>query len=261
MMMLWRALLITPEAGYVPYHAKAASAVIIVSFARSRDRLETDQWGCDMSEGDSLGKPVLSTPLLEELRALGAVRAFPKNAIVVVEGEPAETLYIVNSGRLRVFLADEEGREAELNELGPDEYFGEVMLGSRVRTASVKALEPCKLCLIGRAEFEAFIAKRPDLAFHLIQSLAHRVKVLTNNVQSLALMDVYGRVARLFLESEQTDDSGKRYVPGISQQKIAERVGASRSMINRVLKDLSEGGYISVSREKIELNRSLPIKW
>ncbi len=206
-------------------------------------------------------RPLLSEQLLDELRALGSVHSFPKNSIVVIEGEPAETLYIVNSGKLRVFLSDEEGREVELSQLGPGEYFGEVMLGSRVRTASVNAIEPCKLCLVGREQFETLLRIRPDLAFNLIQSLISRVKVLTKNVERLALMDVYGRVSRLFSEAAVSDESGSRYVPGLSQQKIADKVGASRSMINRILKDLTVGGYISVSRERIELKRVLPSKW
>ncbi len=206
-------------------------------------------------------QPLLSKQLLDELSALGTVRSFPKHSIIVIEGEPAETLYIVNSGKLRVFLSDEEGHEAELGQLGPGEYFGEVMLASPVRTASVKALEPCKLCLVKREQFEAFLSQRPDLAFHLIQSLIFRVKALTKSVESLALLDVYGRVSRLFNDAAISDESGMRYLAGLSQQKIAERVGASRSMVNRILKELTAGGYIAISREKIELKRPLPNKW
>ncbi|MEZ5657997.1 MAG: Crp/Fnr family transcriptional regulator [Burkholderiaceae bacterium] len=203
---------------------------------------------------------ILPADLLEKLREIGTARTFPKNAIVVVEGEPAETLYIVLSGRLRVYVADDEGREAELNQMGPGEYFGELMLGSAVRTASVRALEASRLCMIGRADFERFIRSSPETTFHLIQTLIHRIKVLTENVQSLALMDVYGRVAKLFAD-EAIEEAGQRFVPGMSQQRIGERVGASRSMINRILKDLTTGGYIELSRERIDLLRDLPKRW
>lgn len=202
----------------------------------------------------------LPDELLEALVACGSVRKFPRNTIVVLEGEPAETLYIVIEGELRVYVSDDEGREAELSRLGPNEYFGEMMLGSRVRTASVRTLSPARLCVVQRADFERLIQARPDLALHLIQTLIRRIMALTGSVQSLALMDVYGRVARLLVELAREQD-GRRVVPRMSQQKIADRIGASRSMVNRILKDLGEGGFISVGRDFIELHRELPRRW
>lgn len=202
----------------------------------------------------------LPDELLEALVACGSVRKFPRNTIVVLEGEPAETLYIVIEGELRVYVSDDEGREAELSRLGPNEYFGEMLLGSRVRTASVRTLSPARLCVVQRADFERLIQARPDLALHLIQTLIRRIMALTGSVQSLALMDVYGRVARLLVELAREQD-GRRVVPRMSQQKIADRIGASRSMVNRILKDLGEGGFISVGRDFIELHRELPRRW
>lgn len=203
---------------------------------------------------------LLAPDLLERLCQLGTVRTFPKNTIVVLEGEPAETLYIVISGRLRVYVADDDGREAELNQIGPGEYFGELMLGSTVRTASVRTEETSRLCLISKQVFQAFIQSSPETTFHLIQTLIQRVKALTGSVQSLVLMDVYGRVARLFLE-EAIEDGDRRYVPAMTQQRIGERVGASRSMVNRILKDLTVGGYIVIEKDRIELCRDLPKRW
>ncbi len=202
----------------------------------------------------------LPDTLLEALVACGSVRRFPRNTIVVLEGEPAETLYIVMEGQLRVYVSDEDGHEAELSRIGPNEYFGELMLGSRVRTASVRTESPARLCMVQRAEFERLIQTRPDLAFHLIQTLILRIVALTGSVQSLALMDVYGRIARLFVELA-TERDGRRVVPRMSQRKIAERIGASRSMVNRILKDLGEGGFISIGRDFIELHRELPRRW
>jgi len=206
------------------------------------------------------GLAALPEELLEALVACGSVRRFPRNTIVVLEGEPAETLYIVMEGQLRVYVSDEDGHEAELSRIGPNEYFGELMLGSRVRTASVRTESPARLCMVQRVDFERLIQTRPDLAFHLIRTLILRIVTLTGSVQSLALMDVYGRVARLFVELAR-DQDGRRIVPRMSQQKIAERIGASRSMVNRILKDLAEGGFISVGRDFIELHRELPRRW
>jgi CRP/FNR family cyclic AMP-dependent transcriptional regulator len=202
----------------------------------------------------------LPRELLDELVRAGTARTVPRNTLVVLQGEPAQALYVILEGRVRVFVSDEDGKEVELNVMGEGEYFGELMLASHRRTASVKTLVPSRLCMVDRETFERILAARPDLAFHLIQTLIERVKALTESVSSLALMDVYGRVARLFVELAETVD-GRQRVPAMSQQAIAERVGASRSMINRILKDLTEGGYLTVGKDHIELHRALPRRW
>jgi len=204
---------------------------------------------------------VLPPDLIEELAAVGRVSRFPKGTVVALEGEPAETFYVILEGKMRVFSADEAGHEVELNVVGPGEYFGELMLGSELRTASVKTLTPARLCAIRRSAVEEIIAKRPDIAFHLIRTLIQRVLTLTESVKSLALMDVYGRIARLFDELAE-EAEGRRVIRGpMSQQRIADRVKASRSMVNRVMKELSEGGYISITKKGIVLNRQLPARW
>lgn len=202
----------------------------------------------------------LPPELMEALASAGRRHSVPKHTMVVVQGDPAQALYVILEGRVRVFVSDDDGRQAELNRLGPGEYFGELMLTSRRRTASVKTLTPCTLSRVDRATFESLVAARPDLASHLIQTLIERVRGLTGNVSSLALMDVYGRVARLLRESAETVD-GVRCLPAMSQRAIAERVGASRSMINRIMNDLIDGQYIEVTRERIVLRRMLPRRW
>ncbi len=203
----------------------------------------------------------LPPSLLEELVRLGPVRSFVKGAVVVTEGEPALSMYVIQQGRLRVYVSDDEGREVELNVLGPGEYFGELMLDGQTRSASVIALTPARLTMIGRADFERTLLQRPDIAFHVIQHLIQRVRALSRNVQGLVSKDVYGRVAQLFNELAR-EQAGLRVVPGpLSQQAIADRVGASRSMINRILQDLAAGGYVEVSRERIVLKKPLPRHW
>jgi CRP/FNR family cyclic AMP-dependent transcriptional regulator len=202
----------------------------------------------------------LLSALLDDFIRRGTVRSFKKNTVVVQEGEPAESLYVVIEGELLVYVDDEEGHVMELSRLGPGQYFGELMLASSVRTASVRTLSPAKLCVVRRHDFEQIIAERPAAAFQLIQNLIERVKTLTSNVRDLALMDVYGRVARVLLEGSKkvADDL---VVEGLTQQTIADKVGASRSMVNRILKDLVAGGYISLTRGAITLHRSLPKRW
>ena len=203
----------------------------------------------------------LPPSLLEELVRLGPARQYPKGAIIVTEGEPALSMYVIQQGRLKVYVSGDEGREVELNVLGPGEYFGELMLDGQVRSASVIALTPACLTMIVRADFERTLLQRPDLAFHVIQHLIQRVRALSRNVQGLVSKDVYGRIAQLFNELAR-DDGGVLVVPGpLSQQAIADRVGASRSMVNRILQDLTAGGYVQVSRERIVLIKPLPRHW
>lgn len=214
----------------------------------------------DSHAATAAGPSALPPELFEEILRYGSARSFPKNAVIVVEGEPAEAMYLILEGTLMVYVDDESGKVAELNRLGPGQYFGELMLGSAVRTASVKTMTPARLCMIRRGEFERLFAERPDIAFHVVQTLIARVRLLTESVRGLALMDVYGRVARLLLDSAEEAD-GRRVVRGMSQQAIAERVGASRSMINRILQDLGTGGYIVATRGEIELKKGLPKHW
>lgn len=203
----------------------------------------------------------LPPALLDELVRLGAVRNFAKGAIVVTEGEPALSMYVIQQGRLRVYVSGDDGREVELNVLGPGEYFGELMLDGQTRSASVIALTPAKLTMIVRDEFERILRQRPDIAFHVIQHLIQRVRALSRNVQGLVSKDVYGRVAQLFAELAR-EEGGARFVPGpLSQQAIADRVGASRSMIHRILHDLVDGGYVSIERDRIVLVKPLPRHW
>lgn len=228
--------------------------------ARRRRWHDAHLMRADPHPSDIAAPPPLPQALLEEFVRQGIPRNFRKDTIIVITGEPAEALYLVLEGSLLVYLDDESGRVAELRRIGPGEYFGELMLGGHVRTASVKTLTPAKLCVVRRTEFERILSKRPDLAFHVIQTLIERVRNLTDNVRGLALMDVYGRVARLLNESARVGE-GSRQVVDLSQQAIAERVGASRSMVNRILQDLVAGGYIAASRGHIELVKALPQRW
>jgi CRP/FNR family cyclic AMP-dependent transcriptional regulator len=214
----------------------------------------------DSRSSDKVAPLPLPHELLEEFVRQGVVRSHRKNTMIVVTGEPAEALYLVMEGTLLVYLDDESGRVAELRRLGPGEYFGELMLGGRVRTASVRTLTAAKLCVVRRSDFEAILGRRPDLAFHVIQTLIERFRSLTDNVRGLALMDVYGRVARLLNESVRHDADGRGIVD-LSQQAIAERIGASRAMVNRILQDLVAGGYIATTRGRVEFLRTLPPRW
>ncbi len=204
----------------------------------------------------------LPAELVEALRRRGTEQRHAEGAVVVAEGDPARSMYLVHEGELRITVRGEDGRDVELNRLGPGDYFGELMLGSPVRTATARALSAVRLTMVTRDQFEALLAERPDLAFHVIQHLIERVRALSRQVQGLASLDVYGRLARLLDENVRVDAQGRRCMPGPwSLQQLADRVGASRAMVHRVLGDLVEGGYLELGREEIVLRKALPRRW
>ena len=200
----------------------------------------------------------------EELRAISAhaaTRAFPRNAVILNEGDRTDTLYVIVEGRVKIFVADADGNEVVFHTQGPGEYFGEMMLDEGPRSASVMTLEPSRFLVVPKAELKTFLARNPDFAVRLIEKLIHRVRGLTERVKSLSLMDVYGRVARLLLDLAEERD-GKLLIAGrLTQQEIAGRVGASRAMVSRILKDLTTGGYLSIERDRIVLHREPPLRW
>jgi CRP/FNR family cyclic AMP-dependent transcriptional regulator len=200
----------------------------------------------------------------DELRALsaqGVIKSFPKNTIIVSEGDETDHFYVIIEGRVKVFVSDEDGREIVLTTQGPGEYFGEMVLDGGPRSASIMTLEPSRFAVIPKSRFREFLQTHPGFSSHLVEQLIGRVRTLTGNVKSLALMDVYGRVARMLLEHAVKQD-GRLVIPEkLTQQDIASRVGASREMISRILKDLTAGGYISIDKKHITIHRNPPRHW
>jgi CRP/FNR family cyclic AMP-dependent transcriptional regulator len=203
----------------------------------------------------------LSQDELNEISSHGVVRNYPKQAVILNEGDSSDSLYIVLDGRVKAFVADAAGHEVVLSTMGPGEYFGEMALDGRPRSASIMTLIPSRFLIVPGDEFREFLTRHPAFALSLVEKLIHKVRSLTESVKSLAFMDVYGRVARLLLEL--AEDRDGRLVIGerLTQQDIASRVGASREMVSRILKDLSLCGVITQSRAGIVLHRKPPARW
>ncbi len=176
-------------------------------------------------------------------------------------GDQSDSLYVIVSGRVKVFLANDEGKEIVLDTQGPGEYFGEMVLDEGPRSASVMTLEPCRFQVIPRTDVTALLQRHPEFAMHLVRKLIHRVRVLTEHVKSLALQNVYGRFAKLLQEMAEKEGDKLVIADKLSQQEMANRIGASREMINRIVKDLATGGYITVEGSRIVIHKSLPADW
>ena len=213
---------------------------------------------------DLKGIPLFEGVSDADLRALAdrtAVRSYPKQAIIVNEGDESDSLYLVMTGRVKIYLADEHGKELILAIKGPGQYFGEMVLDGEARSASVMTLEPSQFAILSRADFRAFLLAHAEVALQLVQNLIRVARGLNRSVRNLAMLDVYGRVARILLELAVERD-GKLVIPErLTQKDIAARVGASREMINRILRDLTTGGYVSVQDGRITINKAPPARW
>lgn len=199
---------------------------------------------------------------LQAITKLAVTRQYPKNTLVICEGDSSDSLYIVLSGKVKVFLNDEDGKEVTLNIQGEGEYFGELaMLDDAPRSASVVTLEDSQLAVVSKAAFEECLENNPKIALTVIRGLARRLRELTENVRSLALMDVYGRVARTLLELAEEKDGKLVVTQRLTQRDIASLVGASREMVSRILRDLTVGGYISSKNKIITIHERLPPAW
>jgi CRP/FNR family cyclic AMP-dependent transcriptional regulator len=204
---------------------------------------------------------VLPAHLLDAIGKVATTRVFPKNAIIVNEGDETDSLYVILGGRARVYVSNAQGREVQLNVMGPGEYFGEVTLDGGPRSASVMAAQDCRCALVKRTELLALVEKEPHFALHMVRKLASRVRDLTENVRSLALMDVYGRVARLLLELAEEREGRLCIDEPLTHKDIASRVGASREMISRIFSDLTAGGYVGKENGKLVIMRKPPPRW
>jgi CRP/FNR family transcriptional regulator, cyclic AMP receptor protein len=203
----------------------------------------------------------LESPALRELAARGRMQQYRKDVVMLQEGDHGDTLYIVLAGRVKVFATGADDREIVFDIHGPGEYVGEMALDGGPRSASVMTLEPTTCSVVTRVTLKDHIAKHPEFAFELLAKVIRRARRATESARDLALLDVYGRVRRLF-DSIAVERDGTRLIPEkLTHQEIADRVGSSREMISRLLKDLSEGGYISVSEKLITLRKPLPPNW
>jgi CRP/FNR family cyclic AMP-dependent transcriptional regulator len=204
----------------------------------------------------------LSAKEREALESHAVVRKVPKNTFVLTEGDHSDSLYLIQEGKVKICLNDEDGKEVILNIQGPGEYFGELaLLDEAPRSASVVTLEPTRLTLISKSSIEQCVQDHPAIALSLIRSFCRRIRGLSENVRNLALHDVYQRVANT-LQKLAVDESGRQVIPQrLTHQDIANMVGASREMVSKIMKELTTGNYISIENKRITIERKLPARW
>jgi CRP/FNR family transcriptional regulator, cyclic AMP receptor protein len=213
-----------------------------------------------MNEQDSLIAHL--APAIARLAARGIVRSYRKNTIILNEGEPGDSLFVLLQGQVKVYATDENGREITYGTILAGDYFGEMSLDGAARSASVMTLEACRCSLVPRAAVQQHLAEEPGFAMQLVTQVIRRARSATETARQMALLDVYGRVIHT-LEGERGPGSVQAPVQltQITHQQIASRVGASREMVSRLLKDLEKGGYVELGIKRITLRKKLPAHW
>ncbi len=201
----------------------------------------------------------------DALRALaerGVRRSYAKGRILIEEGDVGDAIYIIVSGRLRAFSRGDNGREITYGTYGPGEYVGEMSLDGGPRSANVEVIEKAECAMVARPTLEAFIAERPGFAFELLAKVIGRARAATLSAQQMALNDVYGRL-RLLLESmAETRRDGTRLIKErLTHQALADRLGCSRPMVSRLMKDLERGGHAVPAGKGWRLGEALPPRW
>lgn len=189
-------------------------------------------------------------------------RNFPKRSVLINEGDQTNSLYVIVSGKVKIYCADEHGKEIIIATLEPGDYFGELaLIDDAERSASVMTLEDSSFLVISKEAFKTALGQYPEIAIRLIQEFTHRLRNMTDNIKNLALLDVYGRVAKTLLNMATEENEQLVIHEKLTQQDIANRVGASREMVAKIMKDLTTGGYIEAEDRKIIIRKRLPSRY
>jgi CRP/FNR family cyclic AMP-dependent transcriptional regulator len=197
------------------------------------------------------------------IMAAAVKKVYAKNTIILSEGDTTDSLYMICAGKVKVSIIDEYGKEVILAMLGSGEYFGEMtaMAEGASRSACVMTREPCELMILQKDDFRKIVKSNPDIVFSLLLKSMERLREANKKIEGLALLNVYGRVARLLNQLGRPANGGQVIHEKLTHQDIASMVGSSREMVSRVMKELSAGGYITVNNKTITINGKLPYSW
>lgn len=183
-----------------------------------------------------------------------------KHTLVISEGDDSSAMYLIQEGKVKVTVTSTDGKELILTTLQQGDNFGELsLLDDSHRSANVVAIENCVFIVLHKADFFQLLKQNSSIAFSVIKFLCHRVRFVTEVAQSLALMDVYGRLVKLLHDLSVPSENGKLIVSiPLTHQDIASRVGCGREMITNIMKGLKKGRYLTIENKIITINKKLP---
>ncbi|WP_083748464.1 Crp/Fnr family transcriptional regulator [Pelomonas sp. KK5] len=205
------------------------------------------------------GEPGLDElpPSLQALAAGGIARSYRRGTVLIEEGSQGDSLYLILSGSLRAYSCDNRGREITYGVYGPGEYVGEMSLDGGPRSASVITESAARCVIITRSSLLAHIAAHPEFALELLTKVIRRARSATLSTKQLALNDVYGRLKTLLQQETQIGEE-----LALTHQAMAQRLGCSREMVSKLIKDLEAGAYLlRVTNGRYRRLRDLPARW
>ncbi len=204
----------------------------------------------------------LDDATLEKLQNTAIKRSFPKNTVLFSKGDLSDSMYVVIQGKVKAVIYNEEGREMLLSFFGPGEYFGEMaMLDGRPRSASMVTKTFCRLMIIHREDFKQVLLNNSEMTFRLLQKILCKLRDATERIENLTFLNVYGRMANLFLQLARPGDHELIIKEKLTHQEIANMVGSSREMVSRIMKELIYGNYITVKKKEIIIKKNLPMNF
>jgi len=178
-------------------------------------------------------------------------RTYPKGSVILFQGDPGDSLYVLRQGRAKVVLIGEDGREVILGVLEPGAHFGELaLIDDQPRSAHVIAMEDSQLLILRREDFRRRVEANPSVAWALLTELSRRLRRADQKIGGLVLLDVPGRISRLLLDLSQESSNGTIEKP-LTHQTIAQMIGASRETVSRAMKEFQQEGLIRVERRRI----------
>ena len=187
----------------------------------------------------------LSEEKLTGVAQFAVLRRVPRHGVVLSAGDCIDCIYVILSGGLKVVMGDQDGREVILSMLGPGDFFGEMgVIDDHPRSATVQATDESSLVVIGQADFQRCMAENNEVALYVMRNLVKRLRLADRKIESLSLLDVYGRVARVLLDMAEDREGRKVVTRRVTRQDISQMVGASREMVSRVMRDLQLRGLI-----------------
>lgn len=214
------------------------------------------------------------TPAIRALAMRGVVRSYAKKTILINEGDAGDSLFVLLKGSVKAYAMDASSREITYGVIPSGDYFGEMSLDGGPRSASIMTLEPCICAVLTRRDVAEHLSAQPEFALDLVVKVIHRARAATEVARSMALLDVYSRMAAVLQEGlnaehysplpkrkNQTEQPAliKPHVLACTHLDIASRIGASREAISRILKQLEHSGHVILSSKRITLLKKLPV--
>jgi CRP/FNR family cyclic AMP-dependent transcriptional regulator len=203
--------------------------------------------------------PIFSDLTVDDIASLGRLsirKHYPKDTVIFFENEEGDFFFMILDGRIKVTILGDDGREVILSLLGPGDFFGEMaLLDNEPRSATAIAVEDSELLSLHRTDFQSVLADNKSITVGLIRVLTSRLRKANHQISTLALLDVYGRVARVIVDMAR--EEGRRLKDGriafrrATHQEIANRIGTTRETVTRMLKDLERQGLIHVEGKEM----------